>query len=157
MPPETYLELLQQLDALVRVFEEHPDETVQEQVVALLSAVDLLHREGLGRLADGLRRLGAGEALDALLAQDRVVHTLLGLYGFAELEVPAAAEEAARRPHGPGPAPNRTGAPAARPAPAPAGGFVSISSLRRGGGREQAGEGAEPADAAPGGTGGAPR
>lgn len=152
MPAETYLELLQQLDALVRVFEEHPDETVQEQAVALLSAVDLLHREGLGRLADGLRRRGAGEALDELLAEDRVVHTLLGLYGFAELEVPAAAEEAARRPHGPGPAPTMTGAPAPRPAPTE--GFVSISALRRGGGREEAaGESSPAADAARGGPG----
>jgi hypothetical protein len=53
MPYETYMNLLRQLDDLVTTFEHHPDPTTQEQVAALLSGLDMLHREGLRRLVGG--------------------------------------------------------------------------------------------------------
>lgn len=82
---ETYLNLIRQLDDLVQVFEHHPDAAVREQAVALLSGIDMLHHEALGRLVAGLRSHGAGELLDLLL-QDPVIRTLLAIYGLAELE-----------------------------------------------------------------------
>ncbi len=94
MPYETYLSLIRQLDDLVAVFEHHPDPATQEQVTALLSGLDLLHREGLGRLVGALRDAGADALLDQATA-DPVVKTLLGLYDLAELDI---AEEAPAQP-----------------------------------------------------------
>jgi nitrite reductase/ring-hydroxylating ferredoxin subunit len=60
----------------------------------LLSGLDLLHREGLGRLVGALRDAGADALLDQAAA-DPVVKTLLGLYDLAELDI---AEEAPAQP-----------------------------------------------------------
>lgn len=90
MPYETYLNLLRQLDDLVTIFEHHPDPTTQEQAAALLSGLDLLHREGLGRLVGAIREAGADALLDQATA-DPVVKILLGLYDLADLDI---AEEA---------------------------------------------------------------
>ncbi len=93
MPYETYLNLLRQLDDLVTIFEHHPDPTTQEQVAALLSGLDLLHREGLGRLVGALRDAGADALLDQATA-DPIVKTLLGLYDLADLDIPEEASPA---------------------------------------------------------------
>lgn len=82
-----YIRLIQQVDELVAGFDSHPDEATRERVLALLTAVDLLHRTALGRLVEGLREHGAGPTLEDL-TRDRVVETLLGLYGLVELEIP---------------------------------------------------------------------
>lgn len=85
--PETYRNLIRQLDELVGIFENHPDPVTREQAVALLSGLDMLHHEALGRLVALLRNHGGAEFLDRAL-QDPVVHTLFGLYGLAELDLP---------------------------------------------------------------------
>jgi hypothetical protein len=85
---DSYLRLIEQLDELIAAFEQHPDITTREQAITLLSGLDALHREGLGRLVERLRSAGAGEMLDHA-ASDPVVKTLLGLYDLAELELPA--------------------------------------------------------------------
>jgi nitrite reductase/ring-hydroxylating ferredoxin subunit len=87
MPYETYVNLLRQLDDLVTIFEHHPDPATQEQVAALLGGLDLLHREGLGRLVGALREAGADELLDRATA-DPIVKTLLGLYDLVDLDIP---------------------------------------------------------------------
>lgn len=84
---ESYLALIRQLDELVALFENHPDPVTQERSVALLSGLDLLHHEGLGRLVSALRNHGGGEFLDRAL-RDPVIRTLFGLYGLAELDLP---------------------------------------------------------------------
>lgn len=106
MPYESYVQLIQQLDDLVTVFEDHPDPATREQAVALLSGLDALHREGLSRLVGGLREAGVQSLLDRVTA-DPVVATLLGLYDLAELDLP---EEA-------------------RPDPAPRAAFVPLERL----------------------------
>ena len=89
---DDYVRLIRQVDELVAAFDSHPDERTRERVFALLTGVDLLHRTALTRLVEGLREHGAGAALEGV-ARDRVVETLLGLYGLAELDIPE--EEAA--------------------------------------------------------------
>ena len=84
---QSYLHLIRQLDELVAIFEQHPDPATREQAVALLSGLDMLHHEGLGRLIAALRGNGAGDILDRAL-HDPVVRTLFGLYGLAELNLP---------------------------------------------------------------------
>ncbi len=84
---ESYIHLIQQLDELVALFEQHPDPATRERVTSLLSGLDLLHREGLKRLVDALRAAGAEEALHQATA-DPVVAILLGLYDLVELDLP---------------------------------------------------------------------
>lgn len=105
MPPrdaevayEAYVHLIRQLDGLIESFEQHPDEATRERVFALLTGIDMLHHEGLGRLVTFFRNQGASEYLDFAL-QDPVIHTLFGLYGLSELELPPERVE----PRGPGP------------------------------------------------------
>lgn len=86
-----YVRLIRQVDELVAAFDSHPDEATRERVLALLTAIDLLHRTALNRLAEGLREHGAGATLERVL-EDRVVETLFGLYDLAELEIAAAPE-----------------------------------------------------------------
>lgn len=87
MNHETYLGVIRTVDDLIRIFEDHPDERTRERMTALLTGVDAIHREGLERL---LARVGdlAGDEVVERLADDPVVETLLGLYDFAELDVP---------------------------------------------------------------------
>lgn len=99
MREEEYLHLVRRLDEFLGAFEENAPAEVQEQVGNLLTGVDLLHREGLQRLVGGLREAGAGEAVDRVAGDDRVVAILLGLYDLAELPVP---EEEERPPGGGG-------------------------------------------------------
>ena len=91
MLQEDYLELVSRVDTLVAALSEHADEAVREQSVELLQLIDLLHREALLRLTDGLRSHGAGDALDRVTG-DPVVRLLLGLYGLAELGLPEEPE-----------------------------------------------------------------
>src|SRR5215210_2250104 len=87
MPYETYMNLLRQLDDLIAIFEHHPDPATREQAAALLSGLDMLHREGLGRLVGAIRDAGADALLDQA-TEDPVVKTLLGLYDLADLDIP---------------------------------------------------------------------
>ncbi len=60
---------LRQLDDLIQMFSEHPDESVQEAVVGMLRAVDVLHRGALERLG---AFLDARALLDEALADPHV-------------------------------------------------------------------------------------
>ena len=134
MPYETYLNLIRQLDDLVNIFEHHPDPATQEQVAALLSGLDLLHREGLGRLVGALREAGADELLDQATA-DPVVKTLLGLYDLAELDIPEEASPAQSGAFVPverltvGRKPNASSPRAPQAAPAKPSAFVPLEHL----------------------------
>lgn len=87
MPQETFENLLDQLDQLVELFENHRDPAVEEQAAALLAAVDMVHREGLTRLAARLREVG-GDELFEKVASESVVRVIFGLYGLIDLELP---------------------------------------------------------------------
>lgn len=83
----SYLNLIEQVDSLVTGFEDHPDPITREQVIALLSGLDALHREGLDRLMAIVRMADAPEVLKRFEA-DPIVRILLGLYDLAELDLP---------------------------------------------------------------------
>ncbi len=68
-PPAEVVTALAQLDELVQMFAEHPDEEVQEAVVALLRTVDVLHRGALMRLGAFLE---ARSLTDEVLADPHV-------------------------------------------------------------------------------------
>lgn len=87
MDYDVYVSLIQSVDDLIRILDRGADERTREQVVALLGGIDALHREGLERLIDRLHEFG-GDALVERLSDDSVVRTLLGLYGFVELDLP---------------------------------------------------------------------
>ena len=67
---------LARLDALVESFENDPDPAVRERAIALLQAVDVIHRPGLTRLAALLDAAGARERARS----DPAVRVLLELY-----------------------------------------------------------------------------
>ena len=85
---EHYLDLITQVDELISRIDDQADDQTSVFLTELLQKLDLLHREGLVRLAAILRAEGAGEQL-ARAAEDPVVKILLGLYGLADLELPA--------------------------------------------------------------------
>jgi Fe-S cluster biogenesis protein NfuA len=68
-PPPEVGAALRQLDDLIQMFAQHPDEGVQEAVVAMLRAVDVLHRGALQRLG---AFLDARALLDEALADPHV-------------------------------------------------------------------------------------
>jgi hypothetical protein len=82
---EHYLDLAAGVDRLIKSLQTHPDARVRDEVEQLLQRLDLLHREGLVRLADALRSAGAGDIVTRAAA-DPIVRILLGLYGLIELE-----------------------------------------------------------------------
>lgn len=86
MPPEPgsrstdeFQIAVHQLDELVREFESYPSDEVREHVMALLQAVDAVHRMGLARLIRVLQDLGQGDLVE-IAASDPVIRTLLLLY-----------------------------------------------------------------------------
>ncbi|MDP9068458.1 MAG: NifU family protein [Actinomycetota bacterium] len=81
LPPEVAA-ALGQLDELIQMFVDHPDENVQDGVIAVLRAVDILHRGGLQRVAAFLEQRSLLEE-----AQDDAHMALLfDLYGSREIE-----------------------------------------------------------------------
>ena len=94
MLDEHYFDLLSSVAELVTELGEHPDAAVAEKVESLLQQIDLVHREGLLRLIEALRARGAGETIEAAIEEDSVVRVLLGLYGLAELPLPAETDSA---------------------------------------------------------------
>lgn len=67
--PTEVVAALAQLDDFIQMFARHPDEEVQEAVVGLLRAVDVLHRGALMRLSAFLH---ARSLADELLADPRI-------------------------------------------------------------------------------------
>lgn len=90
-PPPEIATALGQLDDLVQMFAQHPDEAVQEAVVAMLRAVDILHRGALQRLG---ALLDARSLLDEALADPHVA-LLFELYDAQEDDEERARAEAA--------------------------------------------------------------
>lgn len=87
----TLEEAVARIRALVDDLETHHDPVVVEAVFELLDWIDVLHREGLQRLAGGLSGVGYLEkALD-----DPIVAHLFAIYGLAPSQGSAAAVEAA--------------------------------------------------------------
>lgn len=81
-PPPHVAAALHQLDDLIQMFARHPDEGVQEGLVAVLRAVDVLHR-------GALQRLGAFLDERSLLKEalaDSHVALLFDLYGADDIE-----------------------------------------------------------------------
>lgn len=81
LPPEVAA-ALGQLDELIQMFVDHPDENVQDGVIAVLRAVDILHRGGLQRVAAFLEKRALLEEARA----DAHVALLFDLYGSHEIE-----------------------------------------------------------------------
>lgn len=91
-PPADYEELMAWVgDRLVAL--DSLSDGERERVLAALDGVDLLHREGLGRLVDRVRLLGGRGFLERVV-EDATVRALLDLYDLApsndEREVAAA-------------------------------------------------------------------
>ena len=82
---EEFNTLIHQLNQLIEAAEMLPFPRAREQIFEMLQCVDLIHREGLNRLAAFLHEAGHGELL-ARAAEDPVVHTLLLLYDMVEVE-----------------------------------------------------------------------
>lgn len=79
-PPPEVAAALHQLDDLIQMFAQHPDEDVQEAVVGILRAVDVLHRGALQHLGVFL---DARSLLDEALADPHVA-LLFTLYESQE-------------------------------------------------------------------------
>ncbi len=75
LPPEITA-AIEQLDDLIQMFVEHPDESVQEGVLAVLRAVDVLHRGALQRISTLLEERSL---LQEAMA-DQHIALLFGLY-----------------------------------------------------------------------------
>ncbi len=81
-PPPHVAAALHQLDDLIQMFARHPDEGVQEGLVAVLRAVDVLHRGALQCLGTFLHERSL---LNEALADPHVA-LLFGLYGANDIE-----------------------------------------------------------------------
>jgi Fe-S cluster biogenesis protein NfuA len=89
--PVTLQDMLVELQQLIEGFDDIPDPAVKRGVFRVLDLLDLLHREGLTRVAGGLTATGFfDKALD-----DPVVAHLFGIYGLLPgIDPQAAVEEA---------------------------------------------------------------
>ncbi|CAA9474268.1 MAG: hypothetical protein AVDCRST_MAG12-1026 [uncultured Rubrobacteraceae bacterium] len=92
LPPE-FRHLLEWLGTGLERMEGIEDERTREEVFALLEGVDILHRQGLGRLLDLVTDLG-GSGLAERVSQDPVVRTLLEMYDLPEADERTQVERA---------------------------------------------------------------
>lgn len=90
-PPPDVAAALHELDELMRMFARHRDEDVQDAVVALLTAVDILHRGALHRLG---AFLDERSLMEEALADPHVA-LLFDLYESEESDDQRARAEAA--------------------------------------------------------------
>lgn len=81
--PSEFQHLLEWLGTGVERMEEIEDEKTREEVFALLEGIDVLHRQGLGRIFDLIVSLGGLRAVEQI-SQDPIVHTLLEMYDLPE-------------------------------------------------------------------------
>jgi nitrite reductase/ring-hydroxylating ferredoxin subunit/Fe-S cluster biogenesis protein NfuA len=77
-------QVVQRLDSLVQVFEQHPIIQVRDEAMEMLGLIDALHREGLQRLVAALQAQ-EGTLLNQVL-EDPVVRMLLTLYDLLPAE-----------------------------------------------------------------------
>lgn len=83
-PPGALSFAVERLDELVASFEQDADEAVRERAIALLQAVDAVHRPGLTRLAAYLDAAGPGLREQALA--DPAIRLLFELYELLPAE-----------------------------------------------------------------------
>ncbi len=81
-PPPHVAAALHRLDELIQMFSRHPDEVVQEGLVGVLRAVDMLHRGALHRLS---ALLDERSLLDEALADPHIA-LLFGLYRADDID-----------------------------------------------------------------------
>lgn len=91
--PAEFRHLLEWLGAGIERMEEIEDEATREEVFALLEGIDVLHRQGLGRILDLIASLG-GEQAVGRISQDPVVRTLLRMYDLPEADERSQVERA---------------------------------------------------------------
>ena len=83
--PSEFQHLLEWLGTGLERMEEIQDEKTREEVFALLEGIDVLHRQGLGRILDLIANLGGQQAVERI-SQDPVVRTLLEMYDLPEAD-----------------------------------------------------------------------
>lgn len=83
--PAEFQHLLDWLGTGLERMEEIQDDKTREEVFALLEGVDVLHRQGLGRILDLIGSLGGQKAVEQI-SQDPIVRTLLEMYDLPEAD-----------------------------------------------------------------------
>lgn len=78
-PDTEFQHLLEWIGQGVAAMEQIQDQTIREQVFALLDGVDLVHRQGLQRVLEMIGATGGGAALPRI-TEDPIVHSLLDMY-----------------------------------------------------------------------------
>ncbi len=84
LPPE-FQHLLEWLGTGLERMEEIQDEKTREEVFAFLEGIDVLHRQGLGRIFDLIGNLGGQKAVERI-SQDPIVRTILDMYDLPEAD-----------------------------------------------------------------------
>ncbi|MBA3390904.1 MAG: NifU family protein [Rubrobacter sp.] len=88
--PSEFQHLLEWLGTGVERMEAIEDEKTREEVFALLEGIDILHRQGIGRIMD---LIGGQQAVERI-SQDPIVHTLLEMYDLPEADERTQVERA---------------------------------------------------------------
>ncbi len=91
--PSEFQHLLEWLGTGLERMEEIQDEKTREEVFAFLEGIDVLHRQGLGRILDLIGGLGGQQAVERI-SQDPIVRTLLEMYDLPEADERSQVERA---------------------------------------------------------------
>lgn len=91
--PAEFQHLLEWIGAGVERMERIEDEKTRDEVFALLEGIDVLHRQGLGRILDLIATLGGQQAVERI-SQDPIVRTLLEMYDLPETDERTQVERA---------------------------------------------------------------
>ncbi len=83
--PSEFQHLLEWIGTGVERMEEIEDGKTREEVFALLEGIDVLHRQGFGRILDLIGSLGGPQAVEQI-SQDPIVRTLLEMYDLPEAD-----------------------------------------------------------------------
>ena len=91
--PSEFQHLLEWIGTGIERMEEIEDEKTREEVFALLEGIDILHRQGFGRILDLIGSLGGSRAVEQI-SQDPIVRTLLDMYDLPEADERTQVERA---------------------------------------------------------------
>ena len=91
--PSEFQHLLEWLGTGLERMEEIEDKETREEVFALLEGIDVLHRQGLGRILDLIGSQGGPRAVERI-SQDPIVRTLLEMYDLPEADERTQVERA---------------------------------------------------------------
>jgi hypothetical protein len=80
-----FKEIMAKAKELVKESEKHPDEETRKLISSLLKYFDLMHREPIARMLEGIDR--SHPELKDTLFQDYTINTLMELYDFQKNEV----------------------------------------------------------------------